>query len=93
MMSLNMIRPSRLYGRTGKIGVGRTKFYQDIVYDRVKGGEQFVPGTSVPRLRLVRIGVKAVAAIDDEVDELIEGLRRERDRRPRTASRTGGGDA
>ena len=36
-------------------------------------------GTSVRRLKLVKIGQRAVAAISDEVDQLIEALRAERD--------------
>jgi hypothetical protein len=34
----------------------------------------------VPRLRLVKIGERAVAAFDDEVDALVEGLRAARDK-------------
>jgi predicted DNA-binding transcriptional regulator AlpA len=34
------------------------------------------------RLRFVKIGVRAVGIIEDELDALIEELRRERDRRP-----------
>ena len=37
----------------------------------------------MPRLRLVRIGVRAVAAFDDEVAALIEGLRAARDKAPK----------
>ena len=35
------------------------------------------------RLRFVKIGARAVGVIEDELDALIEELRRERDRRPR----------
>ena len=38
------------------------------------------------RLRFVQIGARAVGVIEDELDALIEALRRERDRKPRTAS-------
>jgi predicted DNA-binding transcriptional regulator AlpA len=48
-----------------RIGVGRSKFYADYV----KTG----------RLKLVKLGKRARGAIDDEVDALIEELRRERD--------------
>ena len=34
------------------------------------------------RLRFVKIGVRSVGIIEDELDALIEELRRERDRRP-----------
>ena len=38
------------------------------------------------RLRFVQIGARAVGVIEDELDALIEALRRERDRKPRSAS-------
>ena len=37
------------------------------------------------RLRFVKIGARAVGVIEDELDALIEALRRERDRKPRAA--------
>ena len=37
------------------------------------------------RLRFVQIGARAVGVIEDELDALIEALRRERDRKPRAA--------
>jgi hypothetical protein len=41
----------------------------------------------VPRLRLVSIGARISVAIDDEVDAIIEALRRERDRCLRTSAK------
>jgi hypothetical protein len=85
-MANGMTRPSDLYGRKGskgrpdskgRLGIGRSKFYKDYVYKI--GGEQFIPGTTVPRLKLVNLGERALAALDDEVDALIEALRAERD--------------
>jgi hypothetical protein len=45
------------------------------------GGERYVPGTKNKgkRLKLVRIGERAVAAFEDEVDQLVEALRQQRD--------------
>jgi hypothetical protein len=95
-MAKSVSRPSALYNRgpkepgqpsrPGRLSVSKTTFYDSYVYDRAKGGEQFIPGTSVERLKLVNIGPKITVAIDDEVDALIEALRRERDRRPRTTA-------
>jgi predicted DNA-binding transcriptional regulator AlpA len=48
-----------------RLGVGRSKFYSDFVR---KG-----------RLRSVKLGPRAVGFFDDELDALIEELRRERD--------------
>jgi hypothetical protein len=81
MMAKALLRPSVLYGRGGRLGVGRTKFFEDYVLKpgRDKPGA-CIPGTSVPRLRLVQIGERALAAIEDEVDELIDALRAARDK-------------
>lgn len=40
------------------------------------------------KLRPVNIGTRAVGYLEDEVDALIEDLRRERDRKPRTVERS-----
>ena len=101
-MAKSVLRPSELYnthdqpakkpgkkekkGRPGQLGVSKTTFYESFVYDDDKGGEQFIPGTTIPRLKLVNIGPKITVAIEDEVDQLIEALRRERDRRPRVST-------
>lgn len=76
---MRLLRPSLLYGKHGRLGVGRTKSFQDYVHRNDGAVEQFVAGTSVHRLKLVKIGQRAVAAISYEVDQLIEALRAERD--------------
>jgi hypothetical protein len=72
-----LLRPKAVYGPTGKLPVGRTKFHDDYVFR--KGGSEFITGTQIPRLRPVRLGPRAVGFADDEVEAVIEGLRRERD--------------
>jgi hypothetical protein len=89
-MAKSVLRPSELYnrpGRPGRLGVSKTTLYDNYIYNRESGGEQFITGTTVPRLKLVNIGPKITVAIDDEVDAIVEALRRERDRRPRAAKR------
>ena len=76
---MRLLRPSLLYGKHGRLGVGRTKFFEDYVHRNDGAVEQFIAGASVRRLKLVKIGQRAVAAISDEVDQLIEALRAERD--------------
>jgi hypothetical protein len=73
-----------LYGAKGKIGVSRTVFYTDIVE---RPGKTFIPGTDIPRLKAVRLGDRAKGYLSDEVDGLIEALRRERDHPPRPRGR------
>jgi hypothetical protein len=90
--TLSLTRANKLYGPHGRLGVGKTKFHEDFIDT---GGDPYVPGTKVRRLKPVRIGLRAMAFIDDEIDELIEGLRRERDknlprRRGPTAQHRGG---
>src|SRR5262245_14791522 len=74
MGGISILRTKRIYAR---IGVGKTKFFED--YVQHPGGEEYVPGTQVRRLRLVNLGERALGGFEDEVDELIEALRRERD--------------
>ena len=50
------------YGKHGRLGVGRTKFFEDYVHRNDGAVEQFIAGTSVRRLKLVKIGQRAVAA-------------------------------
>ena len=62
------------------LGVGSTVFHEDYVYN---GADEFVPGTNVPRLKPVMLGERrAVGYFTDEIDALIEGLRRWRDNNP-----------
>jgi hypothetical protein len=80
MKSTRMLRPKSLHGPGGKLPVGKTFFYSNLVQH--EGGDEFVPGTKVRRLRLVKLGKRAVAAFEEEVDELIAGLSAERDTAP-----------
>jgi hypothetical protein len=59
------------------LGVGRTNFTDNYVYR--KGAGATVPGTNVPRLRPVPLGPRAVGFFNDELQNLIEALRRFRD--------------
>jgi hypothetical protein len=97
MPCVSISRPSELYnhkGKKGRLGVGKTKFNEDYVYhpDRPDEGE-CVPGTDVPRLKSVPLGEKAIGFFDDEIDALVEALRRERDHRPRTSTAKYGTEA
>jgi hypothetical protein len=56
------------------LGVGRTNFTDNYVYR--EGTDATVPGTDVPRLRPVPLGPRAVGFFNDELQSLIEALRR-----------------
>jgi hypothetical protein len=73
---MRLLRRCAVCGPQGKLPVGRTKFNDDFVYH--EGGPEFIPGTRIPRLRAVRLGPRAIAFAEDEVEAVIEALRRER---------------
>jgi hypothetical protein len=80
-----LLRVKAIFGPGNPIPVGKSKFFEDYVHDENGPDDQFIPGTSVRKLRLARIGPRTVAGFDDEVAELVEALRRERDRGPKQA--------
>ena len=65
-MSKRLLRLFQVYGKQGRLPVGRTKFYEDFVH--------------TGRLRLVHLGPKAVAVLEDELDQLIAELSGARDK-------------
>ena len=81
-MGIKLERGSSLYnnrGRRGRLGIGKTCFHANFVFNPNRPEEDFIPGTRVRRLRPIPLGLKAVGFASDEVDELIAALRRERD--------------
>jgi len=72
---------SRIYSRPdrpGRLPVAKSAFYENFVWHT--DADPFVPGPDVPRLKLLHLASNATAAFDDEIDALVEGLRRWRDR-------------
>jgi hypothetical protein len=73
-------RANLLYNRPGcpgLLGISRSTFYENFILH--SADDPLIPGTNVPRLRLLHLSATATAAFNDEVDALIEGLRRFRD--------------
>jgi hypothetical protein len=69
-------------GQKGRLAASRTKILRDFIFRNRPGENELVPGTTgVKKLKPVALGSgdKAIAFISDEVDELIESVRRERD--------------
>jgi hypothetical protein len=79
----NLLRPPAARAR---IGVKKTKFDKDYV-DHGKPGEECIPGTNVKRLRPAPLGPRAIGFFDDEIDDLIEALRKRRDAMPPPSAR------
>ena len=59
-------------GRKGVFDVGRSKFYADFVL--TDPADPFIPGTDIPRLRLVHLGGKSVGVDDDDTSRVIAAL-------------------
>jgi hypothetical protein len=70
-------RLNDIYGPGNPIPVKRTSFLDNYVYR--PAGDKCLPGTDIPRLRLVKLGARALGAFDDEIAALIEALRTARD--------------
>jgi predicted DNA-binding transcriptional regulator AlpA len=68
-----------------RLGCGHTKFHEAYVLH--DPAVPFVPGTQIPRLRPVPIGVRNIGFLDHEIDTLIDAIAALRDTapaRPRT---------
>jgi hypothetical protein len=72
-----MMRLKQVYGPGNPIPVGKTKFFLDIVYH--EGRDEYVPGTTIKRLRLAKLGDRTPVAFEDEVFALAEAIRKQRD--------------
>jgi hypothetical protein len=79
MKPRKIVRPKQAMAN---LGCGHTKFYADYVYH--DGGDENVPGTTVPRLRLLRLGPRNSGVLEHEIDALIDGLAALRDAGPST---------
>ena len=66
--SRRLIRLKQIYGPNGKIPVGRFKFYTDFI--------------ATGRVRLVPLGERAQAVVEDEVDQVVEEIIAGRDAKP-----------
>jgi hypothetical protein len=78
-MTTRLLRLDEIYGRGGRLPVGKTSFFEHYAFQEGGPGVQCVTGTTVPKLRLMRIAPRVVVATADEVDALVEALRAARD--------------
>jgi hypothetical protein len=65
-----------------RLGVAKTHFDENFVHR--DSADASVPGAggTVPRLRPVPLGIRAIGFFSDEIDTVIEALRRWRDQQP-----------
>jgi hypothetical protein len=77
-MANSILRPKATYTR---VGIGRTEFNEKFRLN--SADDPYVPGTdgSVRRVRAMPLGERSIGYFDDEIDRLIEELRRWRDRK------------
>jgi hypothetical protein len=60
-----------------RLGVKTTHFSENFVLRNED--DPFLPGTTIPRLRPVPLGIRAIGFLSDEIDALIKALRQLRD--------------
>jgi hypothetical protein len=78
-----LLRPSQIFGKGNPLPIGKTRFFGEFVFREGGDAVQYIPGTNIPRLKLIRLGPRSVAALEDEVEALVEAWRDARDaRRP-----------
>jgi hypothetical protein len=68
---------TRLKQAYGRLACGKTKFHQD--YRLHDSADPYVPGTKIPRVRVIHLGPRNVACLDSDIDELIDALAALRD--------------
>ncbi len=64
----------RKEARVGLLGVGKSKLHEH--YLLRDPADPLIPGTDVPRLKLIYLGPKTPATTEDEVDRVVKGLQR-----------------
>ena len=60
-------------GQKGVFDIGRSKFYRDFVLTN-PANDPNIPGTDIPRLRLVYLGGKSVGVDDDDTSRVVRAL-------------------
>jgi hypothetical protein len=69
---MRILRPEPIQQR---LGVKASKFYADFVLR--DAADPYLPGTTIPRLRLFSLTGRASGALEHDVDKLIEALSRQ----------------
>jgi hypothetical protein len=79
--AMRIVRVGKLFNRKNKnkgidekgiFDIGRARGYRD--YLLTDPADPFIPGTDVPRLRLIHLGGKSVGVSDDEINRVVAGL-------------------
>jgi len=76
-MGTKLLRPYQIYGAGNPLPFGKTWFWENVVYR--EGGDHCIPGTDIPRLRLISVSDRIRVALEDEVFDIAEAFRARRD--------------
>jgi hypothetical protein len=76
-MGTKLLRPYQIYGDGNPLPFGKTWFWENVVYR--EGGDNCIPGTDIPRLRLIKVSDRIRVALEDEVSNIAEAFRARRD--------------
>jgi hypothetical protein len=79
-MGTKMLRLNHVYGKGNPIPCGKSYFFENIVLR--DPADPFIPGTNIPRLKLTNLTENLRVAFEDEVYNISEALRAERDASP-----------
>ena len=72
---MRVTRVGRMFNHKGQMGVfdvSRSKFYRDFLLP--DPADPNIPGTDIPRLRLVYLGGKSVGVNDDDTSRVVLAL-------------------
>ena len=72
---MRVIRIGKMFNRKGRKGIfdiSRAKVHRDFVL--TDPANPFIPGTDIPRLRLVHLGGKSVGVSEDEINRVVAAL-------------------
>jgi len=72
-----ILRLPETFGPRGKIPVKHTMAYESYIYR--DGGDPYITGTKIPRLRRIPLGARAIGFLETEVDAIVEALAAMRD--------------
>jgi hypothetical protein len=82
---VRILRGPEVWGQDGRLRVSRTVFDDNFtLHDE---NDPFIPGTTIKRIRGVRLGSRAVGYVENEIDNIAEQLVALRDASPVKSNR------
>jgi hypothetical protein len=72
---MKIYRHAQLYGPSGILGIGKSNYFKHYI-SRPRAGE-YIPGTRIKRLKVIRLGPQARGVPEAEVERIIAELQRD----------------